>query len=79
MRTMGHDETSQIVEAARKTVDSKISKITKIPIGSEIYYIKRKRYVDNMIIAIEESYFIYDDDVESYDFTESITNFLFRL
>lgn len=76
MRTMGHEETSEVVEIDTKIVDEKINEITKIPIGKKVLYIKRKRFTDNMVIAIEESYFIWDTDVEGYDFSGSITNFL---
>lgn len=76
MRTMGHDETSEIVGMNKLTVNESINEITKIPIGEKVLYIKRKRFIDNMVIAIEDSYFIWDVDVESYDFSNSITNFL---
>lgn len=75
-RTMGHEETSEIVEKKKIIVNDKISEITKIPLDTEILYVKRKRYIDKTIIAVEESYFIWDEDAANYDFTESITNFL---
>jgi len=76
LRTMGHEETSEILEKKRLIVDDKINQITRIPIDTEIVYIKRKRLTDNTVIAIEESYFPWSEDVENYDFSESITNFL---
>jgi len=76
MRTKGHEERSEVIEKSKITVDEKINQLTRIPLGQEIFYVKRKRYIDNMVIAIEESYFIWEEDVESYDFSESITNFL---
>lgn len=75
-RTMGHEENSEIVEKNKIKVNKKISELTKIPLDSDILYIKRKRYIDKTIIAVEESYFIWDEDTDKYDFTESITNFL---
>ncbi len=76
MRTMGHDERSEVICTEKKTVDKKTSEKTKIPLGTEIIYIKRKRFIDDLVIAVEESFFIWDSDVGSYDFSESITNFL---
>jgi len=76
MRTMGHDESSEIIETKTLIADKKINEITKIPQGQKVQYFKRKRLTDNIVIAVEESYFVWDSDVENYDFSESITNFL---
>lgn len=76
MRTMGHDESSEIIVNKVLIADKKISELTKIPEGEKVQYFKRKRLTDNIVIAVEESYFIWDSDVETYDFSESITNFL---
>jgi len=76
MRTMGHDERSEIISFDKKTVDENINKKTKIPVGTVVVNINRKRLIDNIVIAVEESFFLWDDDVNDYDFSESITNFL---
>jgi len=71
MRTMGHEERSEIISIGKKTVDAKINKKTKIPVGTEVININRKRLIDNIVIAVEESFFLWDDDVSEYDFSES--------
>lgn len=49
--------TTKVVCFAELTVDGKISARTSFPIGSEIYYLQRVRYIDGQALIIDHNYF----------------------
>ena len=45
---------------AELTVDGKIQKRTTFPIGAQVYYIQRVRYIDGEALIIDHNYFLKD-------------------
>lgn len=49
--------TTKVVCFAELTVDDKISKRTTFPIGTEVYYLQRVRYIEGEALIIDHNYF----------------------
>lgn len=49
---------TKVVCFAELTVDERISKKTTFPIGAEIYYLQRVRYIDGEALIIDHNYFL---------------------
>lgn len=52
--------TTKVVCFAELTVDEKIHDRTMLPIGSDIYYLQRVRYIDGQALIIDHNYFLRD-------------------
>ena len=52
--------TTKVVCFAELTVDEKIHDRTMLPIGSNIYYLQRVRYIDGQALIIDHNYFLRD-------------------
>ena len=52
--------TTQVVCFAELTVDEKIQVRTTFPLGEQIYYIQRVRYIDGEALIIDHNYFLKD-------------------
>lgn len=50
--------TTKVICFAELTVDEKIQKRTTFPVGSEIYYIQRVRYIEGEALIIDHNYFL---------------------
>ena len=50
--------TTQVVCFAELTVDEKIQVRTTFPLGEQIYYIQRVRYIDGEALIIDHNYFL---------------------
>lgn len=50
--------TTQVVCFAELTVDERIRARTTFPVGEEIYYIQRVRYIDGKALIIDHNYFL---------------------
>ena len=49
--------TTKVICFTQLTVDEKIEKRTSFPIGTEIYYVQRVRYIDGEALIIDHNYF----------------------
>ena len=49
--------TTKVVCFAELTVDKKISARTSFPVGTQIYYLQRVRYIDGQALIIDHNYF----------------------
>lgn len=52
--------TTKVVCFAELTVDEKMSSRTMFPVGAEIYYLQRVRYIEREALIIDHNYFLRD-------------------
>lgn len=52
------DYKTKVIQFVELTVDDKISQRTTFPVGSEIYYVQRVRYIDGEALIMDHNYFL---------------------